>query len=219
MLKHKLIITTLASTLVLGLMSGTALAEDNNRGAKDRGAKAERIIKAKKQERRENKQERKAERTAKRTESLVTKYDADGDGNLTSSELSAAQAAKFTLADSDADGTLSASELAIYVTTEVNSRVNDTVTDKDSDGDGLLSAEEMGRKYQRLMDQGADSNGDGLLSSTEITTAVSANITDKQLDKLDTDSDGNLSAAEYAAKLSALFDRLDKDEDGILSIN
>ena len=111
--------------------------------------------------------------------------DANADGSITLEELQALPAAKFAEADTNGDGVLSAEELNAQVTAQMAeraaTRVEQQITSRDTDGDGALSLEE--------------------LQPTDTTRLTS------MFERLDADSDGNVTAEEFAAFETAMAQR------------
>lgn len=102
--------------------------------------------------------------------------DANGDGNLTLEEMSAAGAARFALADTDGDGGLSVAELQARAEEGRLQRMADRVASmlgrRDSNGDGLLQRDEMigrGAGPERMFDR-LDANDDGVVTQAEFDT-------------------------------------------------
>jgi Ca2+-binding EF-hand superfamily protein len=156
---------------------------------------------------------------------VVTKFDADGDGKLSETEMAAARAARdqemLTKYDADGDGVLSDAEKAT-MKAEMPQPPQDkrfrpggqrgnasgtpplpqeVVTKFDADGDGKLSETEMAaaraaRDQERLTKYDAD--GDGVLSDTE-KAAKKAEREAEMISKFDTDGDGTLSETEKEA--------------------
>ncbi len=92
----------------------------------------------------------------------------------------------------------------------------------DADGDGALTRDELERHRDAVF-AATDADGDGVLSRDELVEAalrrVRARIekrVDRRLDRLDSDGDGVLSAAEYrrSDRLARRFARIDRDRDG-----
>ncbi len=114
--------------------------------------------------------------------------DADGDGNLTLDEMSAAGAARFAMADTDGDGGLSVAELTARAEEGMMQRMADRVASmldrRDSNGDGLLQPDEMmgrGPGPERMFDR-LDTDDDGVVSQAEF-DAMQARMHDRRADR------------------------------------
>lgn len=99
----------------------------------------------------------------------------------------------------------------------------------DANGDGAVTKEEMqATAATRFAD--SDSNGDGQLSADELTATAEtrraerlANRIARQIERNDTDGDGMLSLEETTAaaegrRIEQMFDRLDADKDGSVTL-
>ncbi|AJE48064.1 EF-hand domain-containing protein [Celeribacter indicus] len=97
--------------------------------------------------------------------------DADGDGQVSESELTAFRDARFAEIDTDGNGTADAEELFAYHEAQRAARMRamteKMVAARDTDGDGALSVEELTTRPQPTMFQRLDRNGDGVLSEDE----------------------------------------------------
>lgn len=91
----------------------------------------------------------------------------------------------------------------------------------DTDNDGRITQEEMqNRGAARLA--AADTDGDGFLTEAELAAAGAARaatFASRMIERLDTDADGQLSAAELQKpdRATRRFNRLDTDGDGGIS--
>jgi Ca2+-binding EF-hand superfamily protein len=96
----------------------------------------------------------------------------------------------------------------------------DMMKTMDSNGDGAISADEHAAGAKSMFD-GMDANKDGMVTAAEMEKANPQG--DKKMsasDKIkvvDTNGDGQLSAAEHAAGSAAMFDKMDTDHNGSLS--
>lgn len=94
--------------------------------------------------------------------------------------------------------------------------------DANSDG-SITKAEVEAATTERF--NAADTDGDGFLSADELAAQAEADRADRMakrsarmVEHLDEDGDGKLSAEEMAARGPVdMFDRLDEDEDGVLT--
>lgn len=160
-------------------------------------------------------------RAAKR----FARIDANGDGQLSRQEVREAKGkrkARFQARfDADKDGTVSAEEITAVL--------RERLQKQDRDGDGALSMSEYlaarkgatAARFRRL-----DGNRDGKITALELAEKWTAFKTagkgsgqrrDKRFKHMDSNSDGSVSRAEYGTALNGLFDRLDRNKDGVLS--
>jgi Ca2+-binding EF-hand superfamily protein len=90
----------------------------------------------------------------------------------------------------------------------------------DSNGDGAVSADEHAAGAKTMFDR-MDANKDGVVTAQEMEKAhpqgdKKMSASDK-IKTIDTNGDGQLSAAEHAAGSAAMFDKMDTDHNGSLS--
>jgi Ca2+-binding EF-hand superfamily protein len=103
--------------------------------------------------------------------------DADGDGSLTTAELAAHGAERFTSADTDGDGVLTEAELTASAESDNAERVAKMVERMlehlDENDDGSISADELPDTTERAerMISRADANDDGTVSAEEFEEA------------------------------------------------
>lgn len=96
----------------------------------------------------------------------------------------------------------------------------------DADSDGKVTAEEL-QSWRAARAAALDADGDGRISADELVAAqmraAEARATaraERMIARFDTDGDGLITAAELLAggdRLAAMFDRIDRDEDGALT--
>ena len=94
----------------------------------------------------------------------------------------------------------------------------------DADKDGKVSKDEL-TAYRAARVAGVDANADGKLSADELAAMhlkamndAARTMADRMIERLDTDGDKALSAAELAARPlpAELFDRIDSNGDGFI---
>lgn len=90
----------------------------------------------------------------------------------------------------------------------------------DSNGDGAISADEHAAGAKAMFD-GMDANKDGMVTAEEMDQAHpqgdrKMSAADK-IKTIDTNGDGQLSAAEHTAGSAAMFQKMDSDHNGSLS--
>ncbi|QUS34793.1 EF-hand domain-containing protein [Falsirhodobacter algicola] len=118
--------------------------------------------------------------------------DTNGDGMLSTDELTAARAERVQTLDADGDGKLSADELA---QAEID------------------RATKMAERHAQMMVERMDADGDGLLSAAELATPP-ARPSDRMLDRLDANDDGSISQDEFDAARDGMRDRHPPQHDG-----
>lgn len=90
----------------------------------------------------------------------------------------------------------------------------------DTNKDGKVSQEEINANHALWLAE-ADTNKDGKLSLEEfkpLWLRAQNQRVERAFEKLDSDSDANISAAEYGQPLEKMMAHMDKDEDGALSM-
>ena len=95
-------------------------------------------------------------------ERILTEADTNGDGRLTSDELTAYRTATVTEADASGDGALSLDEFQTIWMEVMNERMVDAFQRLDADGSGSIDEAEIDRPMARMIDR-MDRDGDGTL--------------------------------------------------------
>jgi len=131
-------------------------------------------------------------------------YDLNGDGSVTSDEVTTARTAEFTAMDTDASGYASIAEIEAWLTAKQTERF----TALDSDESSALSQAEFvgsatGKQARRAAKafKIGDTDQNGELSSAEFAALrpVSQDLI-RLLAAVDTDDDDQISLAEYLAE-------------------
>ena len=118
--------------------------------------------------------------------------DADANGQITTEELAAAQAARFVTADANTDGGLSAAEIV----TQIEAR----------------RAEMLAARAQRMIEE-QDANADGLLQATEVQDAGAPRAA-VVFAMLDTNEDGSVDQTEFDAGLAMMAEHQGRGQRG-----
>lgn len=93
-------------------------------------------------------------------------------------------------------------------------------TEVDANGDGAVTQEEIDTYRAGKVAQ-ADTSGDGALSIEEFDTLYREFTRSRMVDRfqeLDADGDGVISAAEMDARFGKIVERMDRDDDGALTL-
>lgn len=138
-------------------------------------------------------------------EGFLARFDSDGDGRVTRSEIEAVRAAEFTAADSDGSDALSFAELNAHEQQQRAERQAQDFARLDQDGSGGISTQEFvdGHPQERAIAAAtvfglADSNSDGSLSLTEL-EALRQDPAPWHFANLDADGDGGISQDEFTS--------------------
>ena len=106
---------------------------------------------------------------------------------------------------------------ATAATVSAKPRGGDRFDKMDANGDGIVTAAEMDARQDALIDA-ADANGDGGVTAEEFRAYRKAKRDERRAkNNPDTNGDGVIDRAEFLAKAEQRFDRLDKDNNGVIS--
>lgn len=126
--------------------------------------------------------------------------DKDGDGKISATEYADGTKTMFGKMDTNKDGEVTADEMDASRAAMMKDKGNAPTRTADS-----------GSQSDRMQDKKAyDQSGTGKSMPKEMTSA-------QKIATMDTDNDGKLSAAEYAAGSKKMFSKMDGDHDGSLT--
>ena len=173
---------------------------------------------------------------------MFRRADWNGDGRLSLEEFSAPQRAHFEMMDQDGTGTVMCNPVS-------NAGLRYSKTTPDTDRSGGVSGRRAGRGFggfgRARFCGDADLSRDGKVTRSEFDTIVAkefgrasggaatmsfsqfsaeqaARFRDMNVGafkRLDSDGDGKLSLAEFAAPSERMFDRLDRNQDGGITLD
>ncbi len=161
-----------------------------------------------------------AERTAefrKSNEAMFHRLDWNGDGKLTLAEYGAAQRVRFVQLDRDGAGFVACS-VRDQATSNGRGGLSGFCRDNDTNMDGRVTRAELDAAIAKRFAQ--SSGGGQMMNLTQFVAGEEerygiANV--RLFRRLDTDEDGLLNLTEFAAQDEAMFDKIDKNHDGVLT--
>jgi Ca2+-binding EF-hand superfamily protein len=164
-----------------------------------------------------------AERTAefrKSNEAMFHRLDWNGDGKLTLAEYGAAQRIRFVQLDREGAGFVSCSvrDRAMGGSSGGRGGLSGFCRDNDTNMDGRVTRAELDAVITKRFAQG--SGGAQIMNLAQFVAGEEerygiANV--RLFRRLDTDEDGLLRVMEFAAQDEAMFDKIDKNHDGVLT--
>lgn len=158
--------------------------------------------------------------------------DKNGDGELTKDELPERMQALLVKGDKDQNGRLTPEEIRTMFADQgpvagrplppggaiAAMRSDPLINALDTDHDGAISPEEMLHAADSL--KTLDVNHDGKISSAEMRPRMDPKQrADHMLEEWDTNKDGKIAKAEAPDRMQTMFDKLDKNGDGFLTMD
>lgn len=152
----------------------------------------------------------------------VFAMDANSDGVLTRQEFDAARTAQFTRLDANSDGFLSREEMRAQRGERGPRGHRGQLARADANNDGNITREEFLARPTAMFDR-LDANKDGVISADERPQPRQRAEGQRaerpeghrgHRARVDADSDGRVSRAEWDAAGAAMFQRLDANNDG-----
>ncbi len=163
-------------------------------------------------------EEAKKEKPAKVKRGFLEKFDANNDGKVSKEEFKGYMEKRFQRMDVDKDDTVSMDELAQYRRQQENKGKKSKLARLDTDGDGSISKEEfIASRIKQIENRflKLDKNKDGKLTTDEF--AKKKNQYATLFENIDANKDGKISNEEKDAALERLFNRLDQNQDQIVT--
>ncbi|PDT01163.1 calcium-binding protein [Rhizobium chutanense] len=147
---------------------------------------------------------------------MLKQFDTNKDGKVTKEEASAGLDKIFAAIDTNNDGSLTPGEIRAYQKTQMQAmrdqRKQDAGEDKDAD---TVAATPDANDQQRPPRDGHDGRGDHhwMRHGGNIMRAS------MMMHRIDTDQNGQISKQEAVAAFDKLFTRMDRNKDGVISID
>ncbi|WP_417426090.1 hypothetical protein [Hoeflea sp.] len=144
-----------------------------------------------------------------RIERMMERFDANKDGTVMLDEIAAHRTAMFESADTDKSGTLSEQEIAAFG--EMHKAEREKARDE-------RRAERGGDKDQKMGKHHGKRDGEGRHAGKHDGKRGEGRHGGPNLERLDTDKNGEISAEEFAAMDSKMFERFDRNGDNKIDI-
>lgn len=155
----------------------------------------------------------------------LSHLDQNGDGKVTLAEATAATDKHFAELDQNRDGAVTQEEARQAMQAKKQKKADERFAERDANKDGKLSRSEVpGMSAERF--QKIDANKDGFLTREEFKAAKGnhgAGPHDRGkrgghfFSRVDQNGDGKVTRAEATAAVKALFEKQDKNRDGVLT--
>ena len=147
---------------------------------------------------------------------VMERFDVDGDGKVTQSEIDAATARMFANADADTSGGISLEEFKAGFSTEFPDLKVRAFQRVDSDGDGSITKAEYDRVSARMAERLEAGARDGDRRGWRFWRGRKGA---ERMTQYDMNGDGNVTAEELAAARAALFSNADANADAALTLD
>ncbi len=138
---------------------------------------------------------------------LLKTADTNKDGKVTKEEFTTRQDALFTEIDADKDGSITPKEMRDYRKTKMEAwrEANPRPEKENAKADGDKAGKHEGKRHEARADGKGWGKGKGRMNG--------------MFAMADTDGNGQISKAEFTAAGDKMFTRLDKNNDGTISID
>ena len=164
-----------------------------------------------------NKNEKSYNARLSATVNFITKFDVNGDGQVTKDEVINLNKVKFNELNINGIGEISKEDLISTLATRLNEETSSIFNIIDKNNDGLISSGESFNTHNQLTSLGADLNEDGRISLEEYNNYNLEQVVEGTIEELDTNQDGSISEEEYSENSLNQFETLDTNNTEVIS--
>ncbi|MEI1247176.1 EF-hand domain-containing protein [Rhizobium aouanii] len=202
MFRNKLILAALSSTLIFGAAAGAGFAApgDGPRQHPGMGRPGPRSDAFR-------------ETTYVR---MLKQFDANKDGQVSKDEATAGLDKIFAAIDTNKDGSLTPGEIRAYRQTQMQAMKDQRKQDADENKDANAAAETADNNDQGRSPRDGHDGHDGHRWMRHGGNFMRASM---MMRRVDTDENGQISKQEATAAFDKLFTRMDRNKDGVISID
>jgi len=148
---------------------------------------------------------------------FISRFDANGDGQVTKDETKNLATQKFAELNVDGTGNITRTDLIAVLSENLALETSVIFNAMDKNKDGKLSAGESFNTHNSLVGNGADINGDGSISLQEYNDYNLSLSIDATVEELDINKDGEISSEEFVTDAENQLTEIDTNQDGVIS--